>query len=104
MKHLNFNPIKAWKTGDQVTVLVSGSHQTRKDEFQRELEIAKLNLHSVEDLRYRLVGCYDGRAFTGMGTITEITGSGVEILAPTREFDRAKLGKKKVKPSGRTVG
>lgn len=52
----------------------------------------------------RLVGCYKRFDFRGLGTVRKATEEGIEIFAPSEDFYTLKLGKIKVKPSGRQIG
>jgi len=95
-------PVKAWRTGNQLTVL-SGSREEALAQFEASDEITKVNHHPIEDLAYRFVGCYQGSRFTGIGTVTDVTRKGIEVLTTGTEFDLVKLGKVRVRPSGRTI-
>lgn len=53
--------------------------------------------------KHRLVGCYKRFDFRGLGTVSKVTKEGIEILAPSEDFDTLKLGKIRVKPSGRQI-
>ncbi|MFP4589603.1 MAG: Clp1/GlmU family protein [Candidatus Acetothermia bacterium] len=67
-----------------------------------------LGLKSKEELnraneKHRLVGCYRKFQFLGLGTISALGEKGIEIFTPSENFNRVKLGKIKVKPSGHQI-
>ncbi len=95
-------PVKVWRSGNQLTVL-SGSREEALARFEASDEITKVDHHPIEDLSYRFVGCYQGNNFIGIGTVTDVTEEGVKILTTGAEFDLVKLGKLRVRPSGRTI-
>ena len=94
--------LAGWKRGHTLSVL-SGSPPTSRDKLKDEVDVAEIEHHEIEELKYRLVGCYSGNQFSGEGTITDLTPEGLEVLAPEEEFNLLKTGKERIKPSGRSL-
>lgn len=91
----------AWQTGERLTLL----SERRIDNSSNE-DAPKPNKtvnYPAKNLKNRLIGCYQDQRFQGMGIITEIDSRGLEVLVTGNEFNMIKLGKKRVKPSGRTL-
>ncbi|MFB6290635.1 MAG: Clp1/GlmU family protein [Candidatus Bipolaricaulia bacterium] len=94
--------LSGWKNKNALAV-VSGARPKSRKELKKKLEVNRLENYSVERLEHRLVGLYREGDFVGEGTITDLNSDGLEILAPSEEFDLVKPGKEKVKPSGRST-
>ena len=94
--------LKAWKYRESLTIISRGSSASRS-ELAEKYDVTDVDVYSTEDLKYRLLGCYRVKEFVGEGTITQLSPDGIGVLAPERAFDLVKLGKERVKPSGRSL-
>ena len=101
-KAVSTGPVTAWKFGTTLTV-VSRSKPDLEGKLKRELDVARVIHHPTRELRYRLAGCHRDGEFAGLGTLTEISPEGPELLTPCEKFNILKLGEERVKPSGRSV-
>ncbi len=99
---LNGEVTAGWKYGNTLSI-ISSSRPDCRSGMKEEFNVNRINHHSTADLKYRLVGCYKNGNFAGEATITGIGGKGMEILSPEKDFNLVKLGKKRVKPNGRTI-
>ncbi|MCF7875510.1 hypothetical protein K9M06_00490 [Candidatus Bipolaricaulota bacterium] len=93
--------LAAWQIGEKLTLL--SERRIDKDSSHKDSAKTNKTVYPVKNLKYRLIGCYHDLIFQGMGIITEIDSRGLEVLVPGNEFNMIKLGKKRVKPSGRTL-
>ncbi|MFB6214452.1 MAG: Clp1/GlmU family protein [Candidatus Bipolaricaulia bacterium] len=91
-----------WKCENTLTV-ISSSQPDSRSELKEKFSVKRIEHHPTTDLKYRLVGCYQDGKFAGEGTITGLSSDGIEILTPEQEFNQVRPGKKRVKPSGRTI-
>ncbi len=96
------NVLAAWQKDNGLTLISDQPIEFGPDNL-RNIDVNEIESYSQKELRYRLVGCYQDLSFRGMGTITGISGDGLEILGPDEGFETIKLGKKRVKPDGRTL-
>ena len=94
--------LAGWKSGNALAV-ISGTSPGSPGKLKEKFNATAIERHGIEELKYRLVGCYSGSKFSGEGTITDITPEGIEVLAPEEDFDALKPGKERVKPSGRSL-
>ena len=91
--------LAGWKWGDQVSVISEGGLNSPR-QFKSSLHVTDVNVKTIPELEYLLVGCFRSREFVGLGTITEITERGLQVLTPAKKFDRLRFGKIYVSPSG----
>ena len=94
--------LTGWKIENTLSVL-SGTSPASPDKLKEKFNATEIEHHGIEELKYRLVGCYSGNKFSGEGTITDLNPEGLEVLAPEESFNLIKPGKERVKPSGRSL-